>query len=134
MAEQKDRFEQARAQVIVVSFDTVERTAALQHRLHLPFVIALDPDRTGYEAFGLGHASLLRTYAHPSVVTFYAKSLLRGRIPSLRHAQDRRQLGGDFVLDRDGVVVLAHPEKGPEDRVAVGSILRAVEDTAANGY
>jgi hypothetical protein len=32
------------------------------------------------------------------------------------------------VLDREGSVVLAHPERGPGDRAPVGEILRAVED------
>ncbi len=131
MAEQEHRLKQADATVIVVSFEARDRVAGLQNRLHLPFVIALDPQRAGYRSFGLGRASLSRTYIHPDVVVFYAKALVRGRIPHLHHGQDRRQLGGDFVLDREGVVLLAHPERGPEDRVPIGGIVRAVEDAAS---
>lgn len=125
MAEMKDRFE--RAPVVVISFEAKERVARLQDRLCLPFEIALDPHRTAYRTFELGRASFLRTYTHPEVVFFYGKALLQRRVPDVRLGQDRRQLGGDFVLDRDGFVVLAHPERGPEDRASVGEILRAVE-------
>jgi peroxiredoxin len=131
MAESNDRLERAGATVVVVSFEARERAAWLRDRLHLPFVIALDPHRNGYRSFALRRASFLRTYTHPGVVSFYARALLQGHIPGLHHGQDRRQLGGDFVLDRDGVIVLAHPERGPEDRTPVGSILRAVEDAAS---
>lgn len=131
MVEKKDHFRRTGAVVVVVSFETKERAARLQKRLDLPFTIALDPRREAYEGFGLGRASFLRTYGHPEVVLFYAKALLQRHVPDLRRAQDRRQLGGDFVLDRHGAVVLAHPEEGPEDRVPVGAILRAVERLSA---
>jgi hypothetical protein len=128
LAEIKNRLEGA--PVVVISFDPEVRAARLRDRLHLPFEIALDPHMTAYRTFGLGRASFLRTYAQPEVVLFYGKALLRGRVPDLHRRQDRRQLGGDFVLDSDGLVVLAHPERGPEDRVPVGEILRAVEKAA----
>lgn len=107
--------------------ETKERAEWLQRRLNLPFTMALDPQRAAYEIFGLQRASLLRTYGHPDVLLFYARALLQRHLPDIRRGQDRRQLGGDFVLDRDGTVVLAHRERGPEDRVSVGAILRAVE-------
>ncbi|MGH2751844.1 MAG: AhpC/TSA family protein [Actinomycetota bacterium] len=131
MAEQEHRLKQADAAIIVVSFEAKDRVRAFQDRLRLPFVIALDPQRVGYRNFGLGRAGFLRSYTHPDVVLFYAGALLHGRVPSLHRGQDRRQLGGDFVLDGQGVVVLAHPESGPEDRVAIGEILEAVEDAAS---
>ncbi len=127
MAENEDDFRRADATVTIVSFESNDRVDSLQSRLNLPFTIALDLQRNAYDIFGLRRASFLRTYVHPDVVLFYARALLQRRIPDLRRGQDRRQLGGDFVLDRDGVLVLAHPERGPEDRVAVGAILRAVE-------
>jgi len=133
MAERVDRFKQADAMVVVVSFETRERVAWLQSRLHLPFVIALDPERSAYRSFGLRRASPLRIYTHPDVVLFYAKALLHRRVPDLHRGQDRRQLGGDFVLNRDGILVLAHAERGPEDRVPIGAILAAIDEAARPG-
>jgi peroxiredoxin len=126
MAEMKDRFEHAA--VLVISFEKRERVAWLQDRLQLPFLVALDPHRIAYRTFELGRASFMRTYTRPEVVLFYGKALLRRRVPDIHLGQDRRQLGGDFVLDREGSVVLAHPERGPEDRAPVGEILRAIEN------
>jgi len=116
--------------VIVVSFEPVDHVARIDDRLRLPFTFVLDPDRKAYEAFGLGRASLLRTYGYPEVVAFYARALFRGRVPDLHRRQDRRQLGGDFVIDRDGVVVFAHPERGPEDRADVLDLINAAEYAA----
>ncbi|MGH2809226.1 MAG: AhpC/TSA family protein [Actinomycetota bacterium] len=130
MAQKKDRFQKADAAVIVVSFESAQRMTWLQKRLGLPFLLALDPQRKAYQAFGLGRASFLRTYTHPDVVLFYARALLSRHVPDLHRGQDRRQLGGDFVLDGDGIVVLAHPERGPEDRASIGELLRAVEGAA----
>lgn len=118
MAEMRDRFKGAA--VMVISFEAKERAAQLQERLRLPLEIALDPHMTAYRTFRLGRASFLRTYTHPDVVLFYGKALLQRRVPDLHRRQDRRQLGGDFVLDSDGFVVLAHPQRGPEDRVPRG--------------
>ena len=127
MAAAAGNLKDADAQVIIVSFESSQRAAWLQRRVSLPFILALDADRNAYRAFGLARASVSRTYAHPDVVRFYARELLRRRIPDLRRGQDRRQLGGDFVIDRNGMIVLAHPEHGPEDRVSITELLRAVK-------
>jgi peroxiredoxin len=130
LAEHYPRLRAAGTSVIVVSFDSADRVEQFQDRLRLPFTFALDHERRAYAAFGLGRASLLRTYGYPEVVGFYARALLRGRIPDLHRRQDRRQLGGDFVIDRDGVVFFAHPERGPEDRADVLELIRAAERAA----
>lgn len=85
-------------------------------------------DRVLYEAFDLRRIGAARTYLRPKVLGYYTKIAVKGRFPELRRNQDRRQLGGDFVLDENEDVVFSHPEKGPEDRAPVISIVRAVED------
>jgi peroxiredoxin len=127
LAEKHPRLREVETSVIVVSFERMDRVSWLQDRRKLPFTFVLDPRRKAYEAFGLGRASLLRTYGYPEVVAFYARALFRGRVPNLHGRQDRRQLGGDFVIDRDGVIVFAHPERGPEDRADVLDLIEAAE-------
>ena len=126
MADATDEIERAGAEVIVVSFESPERAARLQRRIGLPFILALDTERAAYRAFGLQRASVSRVYAYPEVLRFYGRELRRGRLPDLRRGQDRRQLGGDFVIDRKGIVALAHPERGPEDRVSITKLLAVV--------
>jgi AhpC/TSA antioxidant enzyme len=130
LAETEHRLKESNTTVIVASFESMARIAGLQARLQLPFEYVADPQRHAYRAFGLGRASFLRTYAHHEVVAFYARELLRGHVPDLHRRQDRRQLGGDFVIDRKGFVILAHPERGPEDRVDVADLVRTAERAA----
>lgn len=130
MAQQHERFVKCEAVVIVVSFEPSERVTKLRDRLRLPFIVAVDKTRVIYSAFGLGRASWLKTYGQPSVLTFYVRALTRGRAPAVRLRQDRRQLGGDFVLDKSGAVALAHPERSPNDRLPVSRMLRTLEEAA----
>lgn len=122
-----ERLREANASVIAVSFESPDRVVRLKDRLQVPVTFVVDPDRDAYEAFGLSRASWSRTYLHHEVVAFYTRSLLRGHFPDLHRGQDRRQLGGDFVIDPNGIIVLAHPERGPEDRADVAEIVRAAE-------
>jgi hypothetical protein len=125
MAEHKDRLDRASVVVLVIGFEDPQRLAWVKQRIESPFRFVVDEERIAYEAFGMGRASWPRTYLHPRVVGGYARMLVGGKKPDLRLGQDRRQLGGDVVLDRDGRIVLSHPESGPEDRSAVGRIVAA---------
>lgn len=113
--------------MIVIGFEPAEHLAVLRDRIQSPFRFVVDRNRVFYRAFDLPRIGVARTYLHPKVLGFYGKMATKGRLPQLRRNQDRRQLGGDFVLDANGVVVFAHPERGPEDRAPVGSIVRIVE-------
>ncbi len=126
MASKRDAFATKRATVLVVSFERPERVRRLQHRLALPFTFVVDRDCSAYEAFGLGGAPIVRTYLDPRVIWGYVKMIAAGELPDLHRGQDRRQLGGDFVIDAGGAIVFAHPEQGPEDRAPVTALLRAL--------
>lgn len=132
MAQRPERIKQYGARVVVVSFESHQAVAELRDRLGLPFTFAVDGTKVAYRAFGLERASWLQAYGQPSVIAFYVRELTRGRTPALHRGQDRRQLGGDFVLDSSGLVTLAHPETSPDDRVPVSEILRALEQAASS--
>ena len=126
MASMKSRLDAARAQAIVIGFEPAEHLAVLRDRIQSPFRFVVDRDRVLYR-FDLPRIGAARTYLHPKVLGSYGKMATKGRLPQLRRNQDRRRLGSDFVLDAKGAVVLSHPERGPEDRAPVISIVRAVE-------
>lgn len=118
--------------VFVVGFDDRRRLDDMKKRLSSPFTFLRDGSRSAYELLDLGRAPLLRTYLHPDVLRPYVGFALQGRFPKLRKHQDRRQLGGDFVVGRDGHVIFAHPEQGPEDRVPVGDLVNAARSAATS--
>jgi len=79
----------------------------------VPFEILLDPERVAYQAYGLDR-SLIRSWG-PKVWYKYAQLLLSGR--NWRGIQgDSTQLGGDFIVDRDGIIQLAYRSHDPTDR------------------
>lgn len=125
LAEQRSELDNSGVEVIVVGFEEAHRLARLRDRIASPFTFVVDRDRAAYRAFSLERASWARTYLHPSVVGGYARMMRHGERPDLHLGQDRRQLGGDVVLDGGGRVVFSHPERGPEDRAPVGRIVRA---------
>lgn len=122
MAEHKHRLDEASAQVLVIGFEPPEKLLSVKQRLDSPFRFLCDTECEVYRAYGLGASTHLRVFAHPKMLARAVKVTLEGNLWRPRPGQDRLQLGGDFVVGEDGTVLLAHPEEGPEDRVAVGEI------------
>src|SRR4051812_9806979 len=87
----------------------------------------LHRERVAYPRYGLGRAPLT------DVLTLgwlpgYLRKLLRGD-PLKRPGLDVLQLGGDFVIDVDGSVLLAHPSEHFEDREPATALVRAMESS-----
>lgn len=111
--------------VFVVGFDDNSSLREMRDRLGIPFQFLRDVSRHSYELMGLRRASLVRTYLHPDVVKPYVRWAMNLQFPKLQRGQDRRQLGGDFVIRRTGEIVYEHRERGPEDRPPVGEVVAA---------
>lgn len=90
------------------------------------FTVLLDRDRTVYQAYGL-ERSRLRSY-HPRVVWIYIKRWFqRGEFYN-SHGDDTSQLGGDFIVDRNGVLRLVHPSHDPTNRPSVDKLIATIKD------
>jgi len=114
------------ARILVISFDTLDQVRDYRSRLNLGFPIAADVERTAYRAYGLIGASFLKTW-HPKTLWRYVQLLRAGRnlqIP--KKGSDLSQLGADFVVDTDGIIVYAHYSERPDDRPDVTEIVHAV--------
>ena len=115
-------------QIVVVTFTEREHLANYLERHPAPFPFLLDPDRSTYKAYGLGQASTARIYGW-SVWRRYAQILSkRGMRALLRPTEDTRQLGGDFVIDPDGLLSYARWSTGPADRPTVAALIAASAD------
>jgi len=112
------------AVVAVVTFTPHAQLAGYQVRLGVPFALLSDPDRAAYQAYGLSRGSWWRVYG-PRTLLRYAQLLRRGRRLE-RITEDTLQLGGDFVVGRDGRLTFAHRPIDPDDRPDVEDIVRAV--------
>lgn len=116
-------FQAAKANVVTVSFATPYWAQAWLAETQSPFPFLLDPGREAYRAYGL-QASFWRSYSLPNL-WYYAKALMRGR-KTFGKRGDTHQLGGDFVIDRQGIIRLARPSREPTDRPGIPELLQTL--------
>lgn len=88
------------------------------------FTVLLDRDRTAYKAYQL-ERSRLRSY-HPRVVWIYVKRWFQRGEFFDSHGDDTSQLGGDFIVDRQGILRLVHPSHDPTDRPSVDALVDVI--------
>lgn len=94
-----------KTQVVVISFGSTFGAQAWLDETDARFTLLLDPSRVAYAVYGLEY-SLARSWS-PKVWLEYARLMLSGR--KWRGIQgDSGQLGGDFIVDSNGVIRFAH--------------------------
>ncbi|GJM37418.1 MAG: hypothetical protein DHS20C19_07850 [Acidimicrobiales bacterium] len=113
--------------VALVTFTQTADLASYEHDKQLGFAVLRDPEREGYRAFGFGRGRTTRVWGLRAARR-YLELLRAGHWRALRRpTEDTRQLGGDVVIDADGVVRWIHHSQGPEDRPTVDALVDAVD-------
>lgn len=111
------------AEVVTLSFGTEYWARAWLQETASPFPFLLDPERRVYHAYGL-QSSVVRSWM-PQNLWYYTKAVLQGR-ETFGKRGDPHQLGGDFIVDSQGIVRLAHPSREPTDRPLVARLLQVL--------
>lgn len=125
MGKSIEQFRANNTAVVVISQSTPEALAA-QRKRNFPFPVVGDPDRAAYRAFGLERTSWL-TFLRPDVIVRYLGQVVRLVPVKVPHrGEDVLQLGGDFLLDRQGRIVFAYRSRVPTDRPSVSRLLAAI--------
>lgn len=130
MLHQQKRIDAIGSAVVIVH-DTKERVCAgFLKGLDVPYPVLADTELTSYRAWGLRNASAAGTFLSPRVALGYARRLLvdRERLPWPGSVP--LQLGGDFVVDAEGLIAYAHPQESVDDRPPVGLLVRELERAA----
>lgn len=131
--DQQDAISRLQATVVLVAYDDVSLLGAKMLRdIELPYPLLLDERREAYTAWGMGRTNLFGAMLSPSLNARYLRLLLRGE-RFLGFAPDMFQLGGDFVVDRSGRVILAHRMRSNGDRAPVAQLIAALTAAAAIG-
>lgn len=108
--------------MLVITREPPPRARALAGELGLPFPVLCDEAGVAFRAYGLRRGA--RHVLRPGLLLPYLRAAARwGQRPPGR---DVWQLGGDFVLDREGRVALAHPSRHPDDHPPLDHLLAAV--------
>lgn len=92
----------------------------------LPWSILLDSQQLLYRAYGMTRGSWWSIYGIPSIWK-YLKLIFSGTRPG-KPGRDWRQLGGNILIDPDGIVRVHHISTSPHDRPTVDELLRPIEE------
>lgn len=126
MRRREEELQRLNVEVAVVTF---EEKAAVERYLSdtgLSWPILLDAERSLYAAYEIERGGVWDVWGPASWGT-YLKLLLKGR--RLRKPTgDVQQLGGDVLVDPQGVVRLRHVTANPADRPEISSILQLVRE------
>jgi hypothetical protein len=83
-----------------------------------------DPQLAAYHAYGLGRHSRLKAYG-PKIVWQYLHFITQGKPLRLPHG-DTLQKGGDFVVNRQGLITLSHIGRDQSERPEMSDVLAAL--------
>lgn len=114
--------------VIVVSFCVLEGAKIWLEQTGCKFTMLLDFQRKIYRHFGLG-SSYSKVMKFSCLLTYSEYGAVDRDFPDLppHLLEDLYQMGGDFLIDEAGKVILCHPSKTPLDRPSVEDILKAAD-------
>lgn len=130
MQQRKAELDSHAIDVLVVTFEI--DVVARQYAAGLPWPVLLDESRELYRAYGMLRGTAWRVWG-PASWWGYVRLLLRGRKLRLP-TDDIYQMGGDVLIDPQGIVRLHYVSRDPLDRPSVEALLGAVENGSAPGH
>lgn len=109
--------------MLLIAFDDLSiLQAKMLSEIDLPYPLLLDKDRETYAAWGMGRTNVFGAMLSPELNWRYLKLLAKGE-RFLGFAPDMFQLGGDFVVDREGVMKFAYRMKNNGDRATTEQLV-----------
>jgi peroxiredoxin len=126
LRQQYGRIQHLGGEVIVVSFEEKEGLKRLVSGHKFPFVFLLDPKKEVYNQYGMickdqGRVGNLGTTAA------YLRLRLSG-YPRQQAGSDTRQMGGDVIIDRQGVIRFIYRSQYPHDLPDAAALLKVMTD------
>lgn len=114
--------------VLIISFSVLEAAQVWLEQTGCRFPMLLDQQRAIYRSFGLG-SSFSKVMRFGCLLTYSEYGAADRDFPDVpsRLLEDLYQMGGDFLIDQTGKVMLCHPCKTPLDRPSVDDILKAAD-------
>ena len=114
--------------ITIISFGTPILAQKWIEETRSSFQFLIDPDKKAYQAFGLEY-SLLRSWS-PKIWLAYARLMVQGQ--KWRGVQgDSGQLGGDFIIDHQGIFRMAYCSHDPADRPKIAEIIKVLDEIKA---
>jgi peroxiredoxin len=121
LCQRQEDFRQQNTRVLIISFGTLPALQEWMKETCVSFEVLLDRERAVYDAYEL-ERSYLRS-RNLKTRWYYFKAWLSGKKAHDSHGDDTSQLGGDFIVDKKGVLRLVYPSHDPTDRPPVDDLL-----------
>lgn len=96
------RFREEGVRIVVIGMGSPEECARFRQRHRLTFPVLSDPERAAYRAYGLPEGETGQVSGRQELASGM-RLALRGILPG-RPRGNPRQLGGDVLIDREGVI------------------------------
>jgi len=128
----RDKFEQAGANLVVIGQGSPRQAARFRDTQHLELPLLVDPNRRSYRAAGAKVATLSELVG-PRVLV---KGALRGARAGVHQGKTighPAQLGGVLVVSTDGSVTWSHMSDDASDNPPNEEVLDAVRRAVAAG-
>ena len=130
LCQHTDELKRLNVEVLLITFSSVAYGRVWLKEVCSTFRLLIDRKRTNYGTYGLKR-SFLRAWSLKTVRR-YVELMRAGR--RWRGIQgDSAQLGGDFIVDAEGIVRLAYRSEDPTDRPPVEQLLVALRQLGAAG-
>ncbi len=128
----RERFERAGANVVLIGLGSPEHAGDFCAGRALPFACLTSPDRSAHRAFGLRRGNT-NQLAGPRVWLPWLRNQLGERHQGRFGQGDVAQLPGTFVVDRGGIVRYAHRGARSSDNPPNDEVLEALSAIADAG-
>ena len=120
-----DELERLGVKALLVTFSSKGFAHKFREEVCSSFSVLINRERDLYRTYGL-ESSLLRSWGWRNLWS-YAKKLVSGQ--EWKGIQgDSTQLGGEFIIDRDGTVRFAHRSRDPTDRPRVEALMEHLQE------
>jgi peroxiredoxin len=125
LRDDRERFEAARANVVLIGLGSPDQAESFCVRWRLPFACLTSPDRSAHRAYGLRRGTT-NQLAGPAVWLPWLRNQVTGK-PQGRFGQgDVAQLPGTFVVDTGGIVRYTHVGRRSSDNPPNDEVLAAL--------
>ncbi|MBW2235484.1 MAG: redoxin domain-containing protein [Deltaproteobacteria bacterium] len=124
-----EEFESRDAKLVAIGMGTGEEASALAERLGLGFPLLGDPEHRVYDAFGLGREGWLGLMLRPVLenpLGAFRDIAGADLMASINPRSDVKRLGGEAIVDSQGVVRWLHRAERIDDIPPNATLLAAL--------
>ena len=124
LVQARERIAEVGVEVVLVAYHDPELLMAkMMHSLNLPYILLVDRTKQAYADWGLGRVTPKALF-HPGLYLAAMRMFFSGE-RSLGDVADQTQMGGDFVVDRQGRLAYVNRLRSFHDRASVDQLLMA---------